>query len=71
MNGRKKNEVHCAVNIILLEEIVLEKTLLTSHFQNGVTLKKKELMGQKIADKVNAVGGHGRTVAHIKRRWKD
>ena len=52
---------------------MLEKTLLTSHFQNGVTLKKKELMwfAQKIADKVNAVGGHGRTVAHIKRRWKD
>ena len=49
----------------------MEKTLLMSHFQNGVTLKKKELMWRKISDKVNVVGGNGRTVAQVKKRWKD
>ena len=32
-------------NVALLEEIGMEKTLLMSHFQNGITLKKKELTG--------------------------
>ena len=58
-------------NVALLEEIGMEKTLLMSHFQNGITLKKKELMWRKIADKVNAVGGNGRAVAQVKKRWKD
>lgn len=58
-------------NVVLIEEIEQEKTLLTSHFQNGITLKKKEMMWKKIADKVNAVGGHGRTVEQLKKRWKD
>ena len=49
----------------------MEKKLLTSHFQNGVKLKKKELMWKKIADQVTNVGGHGRTEAQIKTRWKD
>ena len=58
-------------NVALLEKIGMEKTLLMSHFQNGVTLKKNELMWRKIYDKVNAVGGNGRTVAQVKKRWKD
>ena len=45
-------------NVALSEEIGMEKILLMSHFQNGVTLKKKELMWRKIADKVNALGGN-------------
>ena len=49
----------------------MEKTLLMSHFQNGVTLKKKELTWRNIADKVNAVGCNGRTVAQVKKQWKD
>ena len=65
----KKTKCTDAENIILLE-IALEKMLLTSHFQNGMTLKKKELV-QKIADQVNAMGGHGRTVTQIKNWWKD
>ena len=62
----KKTKCADAKNIVLFEEIALEKTLPTSHFQNGVPLKKKELMWQKTAFKVNAVGGHGRTVVQIK-----
>ena len=58
-------------NMAISEEIGMEKTLLMSHFQNGVTLKKKELMWRTISDKVNAVGGTGRTVAQVKKRWKD
>ena len=58
-------------NVALLEEIGMENKLLMSHFQNGVTLKKKELMWRNIADKVNAVGCNGRTVAQVKKRWKD
>ena len=49
----------------------MEKKLSMSHFQNGVTLKKKALMWRNISDKVNAVGGNGRTVAQVKKRWKD
>ena len=47
--------------------------LLTSHFHNGVTLKRKEMLWQHIADSVNgsAVGGNGRSVGQIKKRWKD
>ena len=72
-NNKRPKKPKCtdAENTVLLEEIALEKTLLTSYFQNGVILMKKELMRQKIADKVNAVGGHGRKVAQIKKRWKD
>ena len=63
----KKPKCTGAKNIVLLEEIALEKTLLTSNFQNGVTLKKKQLMWQKITDKVNAVGGHGHSSTDKKR----
>ena len=45
----------------------MENKLLMSHFQNGVTLKKKELMWRNIADKVNAVGCNGQTVAQVKK----
>ena len=34
-----------------------EKELLTSHFQNGVTLKRKEMLWQHIADSVNTTRG--------------
>ena len=57
----------------LLEEIQKEKELLTSHFQNGVTLKREKMLWQHIADSVNAVavGGNGRSVGQVKKRWKD
>ena len=58
-------------NVAISEEIGMEKKLLMSHFQNDVTLKNKELMWRNIADEVNAVGGNGRTVAQVKKRWKD
>ena len=64
-NKPPKNPKCTEAESIVLLEIALEKTLLTSHFQNGVTLKKKELMWQTIADKVNVVCGHGRTVAQM------
>ena len=54
----------------LLEEIEKEKELLTSHFQNGVMLKRKDIW-QHIADSVNAVGGNGRSVRQVKKRWTD
>ena len=38
-------------NVALLEEIGMEKTLLMSHFQNGVTLKKNEFMRHLLSRK--------------------
>ena len=42
--------------------------------QNGVTLKRKEMMWQHIvigiADLVIVVGGNGRSVGQVKKRWK-
>ena len=69
----KKTKCSDVKNLTLLEEIEKEKDLLTSHFQNGVTLKRKEMLWKHIADSVNAIGigGNGRSVGQVKKRWKD
>ena len=67
----KKTKCSDLENVTLLEEIEKEKDLLTSHFQNGVTLKRKEMLWKHIADSVNAIGGNGRSVGQVKKRWKD
>ena len=43
------------------------------HFQNGVTLKKKELIWRKVDEDVNTEDGigHGHAAVQVKKRWKD
>ena len=43
------------------------------HFQNGVTLKKEELMWRKVAEDVNTEDGigHGHAAIQVKKAWKN
>ena len=45
--------------------------LLTQSLKTGSVVLKKREMWTKIAEYVNAVGGQGRAVSAIKKRWKD
>ncbi|XP_076447247.1 uncharacterized protein LOC143284470 isoform X2 [Babylonia areolata] len=56
---------------VLLEEVGTEQGLINSRLQAGTTIKKKRAVWQKIADQVNAVGGHNRDADACKKRWKD
>lgn len=55
----------------MLEEISFEKTLLMSAFQNNITRAKKTLAWEQITERINAVGGNGREVEDVKKKWKD
>ena len=50
----------------LLQEMCMERDVLTAKFQNAVTLKKKERAWEGIAERVNVVGCNNRTVAQVK-----
>lgn len=56
---------------VLLEEVSVEYTLLVSQFNNSVTIKRKNAIWQRIADRVNAIGGCNRPKEACKKRWKD
>ena len=57
-------------NIRLLEDVWGNYGLLTQSLKTGsVVLKKKEAW-MRIAESVNAVGGQGRAVSAIQKRWK-
>ncbi|XP_076441662.1 uncharacterized protein LOC143280836 isoform X2 [Babylonia areolata] len=56
---------------LMLEEISTEAACLLSAFQTGVTVKKKKEIWDRITDKVNAIGGNGRTQEQIKKKLKD
>ena len=46
-------------------------TVRKPNFQNGVTLKRKEMLWQHIANSVNALGSNGWSVGQVRKRWKD
>ena len=55
----------------MLEEISTEAACLLSALENGVTVKKKKEIWERITDKVNAIRRNGRTQDQIKKKWKD
>ena len=57
-------------NIRLLEDVQANCGLLTQSLKTGSVVLKKREMWTKIAEYVNAVGGQGRAVSAIKKRWK-
>ena len=55
----------------LLEDVQENYGFLTQSLKTGsVVLKKKEAW-TRIAESVNAVGGQGRAVSAVQKRWKD
>ena len=54
-----------------MEDVQANCGLLTQSLKTGSLVLKKREMWTKIAEYVNAVGGQGRAVSAIKKRWKD
>ena len=67
----KKPNFTDAETVAMLEEISIEKTLLLSHLMSSVTNRNKEIIWNRITEKINMIGGYGRKVEQVKKRWKD
>ena len=58
-------------NICLLEKVQANYGLLTQTLKTGNICAKKRGAWTKITEAVNAVGGQGRAVSAVQKRWKD
>ena len=68
---KRASNFQAAEDEALLCEFQKYKDLLNAAICNNVTFSKKTKAWKTITDRVNAVGGEGREVAKVKKRWED
>ena len=68
---QKKPNFSAAEMEVLLHEIRINQRLLFTSLTNATTNQKTKEKWDSISEKVNAVGGNGRTCEQVKKKFKD